>query len=109
MIEINEIAVQQPNLTGMDDNDTAIANVFCFGAFADKISGIVYNYFTGSFLFVSLDGSVCFFVLYHYKSNCILGTPIQGMDDKTIFEAYKKYFKELISKGFKSKLNVMDN
>ena len=31
------------------------------------------------------------------------------MDDKTIFEAHKKYFKELTTKGFKPKLNVMDN
>ncbi len=78
----------------MDDEDVTIANVFCFGAFADKTSGIIYNDLTRSFSFVSLDGSVCFFVLYHYKSNCILTTPINGMDDKTIFEAYKKYFKK---------------
>ena len=93
----------------MDDDDTTIANMFCFGAFADKANGIVYTDLTISFPFVSLDRGVCFFVLYHYKLNCILATPINGMDDKTIFEAYKKYFKELISKGFKSKLNVMDN
>ena len=52
---------------------------------------------------------MCFFILYHYESNCILATPIKEMDDKTIFEAYKKYFEELTSKGFKLKLNVMDN
>jgi hypothetical protein len=56
-----------------------------------------------------LEGSVCFLVLHHYKSNCILSTPIAGLDDKSIFEAYKTRFKELKSKGFKPKLNVMDN
>jgi hypothetical protein len=89
-INVREESVQQPNLIGMDGNDQTIANVFCFGAFADKTSGIVYNDLTGSFPFVSLEGSVCFFVLYHYESNCILASPIKGMDDRTIFETYKK-------------------
>jgi hypothetical protein len=106
---MNEGTVQRPNLIGMDDEDTTIANVFCFGAFTDKTSGIVYNDLTGSFPFVLLEGSVCCFVLYHYKSNCILASQIKGMDDRTIFELYKKYFEELTSKGFKPKLNIMDN
>ena len=93
----------------MDDDDATIANVFCFDTFADKTSSIVYNDLTGSFPFVLLEGSVCFFVLYHYKSSCILTTQIKEMDNKTIFEAYKQYFEELTSKGFKPKLNIMDN
>ncbi len=40
----------------------SIANVFVFGAFADKNNGIVYHDLTGSFPFMSLDGSVCFFI-----------------------------------------------
>ncbi len=92
-----------------DDDDESIASIFCFGAFADKNSGIVYHDLTGSFPFMSFDGSVCFFVLYHYESNAILATPIAGLDDVSIFNAYKKYFKELTTKGFKPKLNVMDN
>jgi hypothetical protein len=58
---------------------------------------------------MSFDGSVCFFVLYHYESNAILVTPIAGLDDISIFNAGKKYFKDLTAKGFKPKLNVMDN
>ena len=50
-----------------------------------------------------------FFVLYHYKSNSILVNPIKALDDKTIFEAYKKQLNELTKKGFRVKLNVMDN
>ena len=38
-----------------------------------------------------------------------MATPIAGFDDKSIFNAYKKNFDELKSKGFKPKLNVMDN
>jgi len=83
--------------------------VFVFGAFADKNNGIVYHDLTGSFPFMSLDGSICFFILYHYELNSILATPIAGLDDKSIFEAYKTRFRELEAKGFKPKLNVMDN
>ena len=82
---------------------------FCYGAFANRQSGVVYNDLTGSFPFVSFDGSVCFLVMYHYKANAIMATPISGLDDKTIFNAFKKNFDELAAKGFKPKLNVMDN
>jgi hypothetical protein len=90
-------------------DDESIANVFCFGAFADKITGVVYNDLTGNFPFMSLDGSVCFFVLYHYETNSILATPITNLDDKSIFEAYKANFEMLEAKGYKPKVNVMDN
>ena len=43
--------------------DESIANVFCFGAFADKMTGVVYNDCTGNFPFMSLDGNVCFLVM----------------------------------------------
>ncbi len=69
----------------------------------------MYHDLTGSFPFMSFDGSMCFFVLYHYESNAILATPIAGLDNISIFHAYKKYFEELTAKGFKPKLNVMDN
>ncbi len=92
-----------------DDGNECIANIFCFGVFADKNSGIVYHNLTGLFPFMLFDGSVCFFVLYHYESNAILATPIAGLDDVSIYNAYKNYFEDLTAKGFKTKLNVMDN
>jgi hypothetical protein len=64
---------------------------------------------TGNFPFVSIDGSVCYFIMYHYESNSILAAPINGMTDKIIFEAYKKNFDMLERKGFKVQVNVMDN
>jgi hypothetical protein len=45
-----------PNLIGGKDDNVTIANVFCFGAFADKPSGVVYNDLTGAFPFMSFDG-----------------------------------------------------
>ena len=37
-----------------------------------------------------LGGNVCFFVMYHYKTNAILTTPIVGLDLERILEAYTK-------------------
>jgi hypothetical protein len=97
------------NLIADDESNASIANVFAYGAFADKHSGVVYHDLTGSFPFMSLDGSVCFFVLYHYESNSILAEPLKGLDDKKSFEAYKKFHILLTEKGYSVKLNVMDN
>jgi hypothetical protein len=105
-------AVNSPNVINDDDSDSnnaSIANIFCFGAFANKVTRVVYNDITRNFPFMSLDGSVCFFVLYHYETNAILASPIASLDDKCIFEAYKTHFKMLKEKGYKPKVNVMDN
>ena len=91
-----------PNII-IDDDDDSVANIFCSAAFADKFSGVVYSDLTGNFPFMSFDGNVCFLVVYHYE------TPIAGLDDMTIFQAYKAIFNDLTEKGFKPKLNVMDN
>ncbi len=67
----------------------SITNVFCFGAFVDKLSEVVYNDCTRDFPYMSLDGNICFFVMYHYKTNANLITPIAGLDSERILEAYK--------------------
>ena len=97
-----------PNIINAIDN-TSIANVFCFGTFANKVTGVVYNDCTGDFPYLSLDRNVCFFVMNHYKTNAILITPIAGLDSEQILEAYTKNFEYLVSKEFKPKVNVMDN
>jgi hypothetical protein len=93
----------------MIPNNKSIANVFCFGAFADKISRVVYNDLIGNFPFMSIDGSVYFFVMYHYKTNAILAKPIANLEDHSISNAYKELFENLESKGYKTQMNVMDN
>jgi hypothetical protein len=50
-----------------------------------------------------------FFVVYHYKTNTILITPMADLDSKCILEAYKLNFEYLVSKGFKPKVNMIDN
>ncbi len=93
----------------VEDDDSSVGNIFCFTAFADKRTGVLYNDLTGSFPYMSLEGKVCYLIVYHYESNAILGLPISGFDDNTVFAAYKTQFEFLESKGYKIKLNVMDN
>jgi hypothetical protein len=90
-------------------NNHSIANIFCFRAFANKITGIVYNNYTGKFPFILLNGNVYFFVMYYYKTNTILATPLPGHNSNSILKVFKKNFKYLEEKGYKPKLNVIDN
>ncbi len=46
-----------------DIDDESIANVFYFGAFVNKNTGVIYNNCTGNFPFMLLNGNVCFFVM----------------------------------------------
>jgi hypothetical protein len=106
----NEVSNINPPYHIVDNtNNHSITNIFCFGAFADKISGVVYNDCTGKFPFMALDGNVCLFVMYHYETNAILATSIPGLDSGSILKAYKKNFEYLEDSGYKPKLNVMDN
>ncbi len=97
-----------PNVI-IEDNESSIGNIFCFGAFADKQTGILYNDLTRLFPYMSLKGNICFLIVYHYKSNAILALPISGFDDNTIFAKNKTQFEFLERKGHKIRLNVMDN
>jgi hypothetical protein len=97
-----------PNVILFSD-DSSVGNIFCFGAFADKRTGILYNDLTRLFPYISLEGNVCFPIVYHYESNAILVLPISGFGDNTIFAAYKTQFEFLESKGYKIRLNMMDN
>jgi hypothetical protein len=85
------------------------ANLYCFAAFADKHTGTIYNDLTGTFPFMSLEGNVCFLVVYHYETNAILALPISGFSDDVIFRAYKEIYEMIESKGFVIRFNVMDN
>jgi hypothetical protein len=90
------------------DNES-IANVFFLGTFVDKISGVIYNNLTGNFPFMSINGSVYFFVMYHYKTNAILVKAIKYLDDHSIYEACKEVFETLEAKGYKPIMNVINN
>ena len=76
----------------VEDDDSSVGNIFCFVAFADKRTGVLYNDLTGLFPYMSLEGNVCYLIIYHYESNAILGLPISSFDDNTVFAAYKTQF-----------------
>ncbi len=52
---------------------------------------------------MSIDDSVCFFVLYHYEFNVKLVKAIANVDNHSIYEAYKEVFESLEAKGYKPK------
>jgi hypothetical protein len=97
-----------PNVI-IEDENSSIGNIFYVGTFADKRTGVLYNYLTGSLPYMSFDRNVCFLIVCHYKSIAILALPISGLDDNIIFAAYKTQFEFLESKGHKIRLNLMDN
>jgi hypothetical protein len=106
----DDVYAIDPHFNIIDDiDDHSIANVFCFGAFADKVTGVVYNDCTGDFPYRSLDGNVCF-------SSCIITKPMLSL--RLLFPGstrppslpHTQFFVEyFVSKGFTPKLNVMDN
>jgi hypothetical protein len=83
--------------------------MFCFAAFAGKQTRILHNDLTGTFPFMSLEGSVCFLIVYHYVTNAISALPIAGFSDDIIFAAYQQQYNLLKLKGYKIRLNVMNN
>jgi hypothetical protein len=107
--EVDNCTIGLPSHHIQEFDDYSIASVFCFSTFMDKLSGVVYNDCTGIFPYMLLDSNITFFVMYHYKTNAILITPIAGLDSECILEAYKSNYEYLVSKGFKPKVNVMDN
>jgi hypothetical protein len=116
------VAIQEPprlqipfalNPNVIDDNDMVNmmvnANIYSFAVFADKHTGTIYNVLTGTFPFMSIEGNVCFLVVYHYEPNAILALPSSGFSDDVIFRAYKEIYEMIESKGFVIRFNVMDN
>jgi hypothetical protein len=58
---------------------------------------------------MSLQGNVCFLIVYHYETNAILAVPISNFTNAAILEAYQSQLELLEEKGYKMRLNVMDN
>ncbi len=87
-----------PNII-VDNCNKSIVNVFCYGAFADRHSGVVYNNLMDDFPLVLFDGSICYLVMYVYKPNVILATPIADLDNMSICNAYKSNSRNSQKKG----------
>ncbi len=105
----DSIPIHVPHVNVIKSDDNSNGNVFVFAAFADKQNGTLYSDLTGTFPFMSLEGNVCFLVVYHYETNAIMAVPIANFTDDAILKAFRQQFKLLKSKGHKIRLNVMDN
>jgi hypothetical protein len=88
------IAFPMPH-TNIIENDDNLDNVFVCAAFADKHTGILYSDLTGTFPFMSLEGNICFLVVYHYEANAILALPVANFSNDSILTAYQQQFKFL--------------
>ncbi len=76
-----------------NNNSPHKANLFFIAAFADKHRGTLYNNLTGLFPFQSLEGNVCFLVVYHYEMNAILALLINGFSNKSSLRHISKNMK----------------
>eukprot|EP00956_Cyclotella_meneghiniana_P000517 scaffold565_cov22-Cyclotella_meneghiniana.AAC.2 len=76
---------------------------------ADNNDGTLYTDQTGAFPVVLYKGNKLMFVAYEYRSNAIIAKPIRSNSDESLVAAFKEVYEYLSDKGFKPKLNVMDN
>jgi hypothetical protein len=84
----DSIPIHVPHGNVIESDDDSNGNVFVFAAFADKRNGTLYSDLTGTFPFMSLEGNVCFLILYHYETNAIMAVPIANFTDNAILKAY---------------------
>jgi hypothetical protein len=105
----DSIPIHVPHVNIIESDDDSNGNVFVFAAFADKQNGTLYSDLTGTFPFMSLEGNVCFLVVYHYKTSAIMAVTIANFTNDAILKAFCQQFELLKSKGHKIQLNVMDN
>ncbi len=87
------------NANLIEPDNISVANVFIFAAFADKGTGLLYTDLTDTFPFMSLEGNICFLIVYHYESNAILALPIVDFTNETILTAYNQQFELLELRG----------
>ena len=89
--------------------NTISANVSCYAALADTITGTIYTDLSGRFPVQSVRNMQYIFVCYIYEANSILVKPMKSRSDESFVEAYREMYEELKAKGFKPTLNVTDN
>ena len=85
------------------------AELFCFAALADAKEGVIYTDLPGPFPIESFRQMRYIFVCYAYQPNAILVRPMKSRSATCMVEAYKSVYDYLSDRGFKPKLNVMDN
>ena len=72
-------------------------------------SGKVYSYQIGNFPVTSRRGVKYVFILYSYDANAILSEPLMIRGVKDILHEYTTYHDYLKDRGFRTKINYLDN
>ncbi|GFH50519.1 hypothetical protein CTEN210_06995 [Chaetoceros tenuissimus] len=75
----------------------------------EKLTGQCYTDQTGRMTVTSVSGMNSVLVAYDYDSNLIWGVPMPSRTAAQIVKAYKQIYKMLQTKGFKPKLQRLDN
>jgi hypothetical protein len=84
--------------------------IFVGATIGDQNDGTIYTNQTGSMTDQSFHGKRYQFIVYEYRSKAILVRALRDLKDASMLEAFQDVYQYyLTSKGFKPKLNVMDN
>ena len=75
----------------------------------NKKEGTIYADLTGKFPITSMNGMQAVFIMYDWRTNAILATPIRDAKAETIVECFKQNVEYLSKRGFKSVYNIIDN
>ena len=72
-------------------------------------NGVLYIYLKGNFLLTSSKGNKYILIPYDYDSNEVIAEPMKDRGDKEMLETFYKIYTYLTDRGFKPKLNILDN
>ena len=90
-------------------DEEANVELFIGATIAEQNEGTIYTDNTGKFPVQSYHGKRIQFVVYEYRSNAIIVKTLRDETDKSMVDAFQEVYEYLTEKGFKPKLNVMDN
>jgi hypothetical protein len=89
--------------------EEAEVEIFIGATIGDQNDGVIYTDQTGAMPIPSFHGKRYQFVAYEYRLNAILVRALKDLSDQSMVAAFTDVYDYLTSKGFKPKLNVMDN
>jgi hypothetical protein len=90
-------------------DENAEVELFIGATIAEQNEGTIYTDNTGRFPIQSYHGKRVQFVAYEYRSNAILVRTLRDETDESMVKAFEDIYTYFTEKGFKPKLNVMDN
>eukprot|EP00804_Cyclotella_cryptica_P024369 CCRYP_020067-RA/>CCRYP_020067-RA protein AED:0.42 eAED:0.30 QI:0/0/0/1/0/0/2/0/521 len=89
--------------------DVDEVQLFIGATIGEQNPGTVYTDQTGNFPVRSFHGNRCQFVAYDYRSNAILVRALKDQTDASLLTAFQDVYAYLTKRGFRPRLNVMDN